>query len=159
MADTQNEVAEYAATVAFPITKEELINGLLAKEAPGRMVALVERLPERRYRSLQRLLDDLAEVSHVHAREVAPARTYDDFLAAVLRHVGDVGHATKESYNRVVAHVIASAEHQGILDEAAARRMQERLEAAFADLRGTMSDVYDEAAPIDPLDDLPRFGG
>jgi hypothetical protein len=34
--------------------------------------------------------------------------------------------------------------------------MHERLEAAFADLRGTMSEVYDDRAPIDPHRDLPR---
>jgi predicted TIM-barrel enzyme len=77
-------------------------------------------------------------------------------LAVVVRHVGDVRHATKASFNRVVTHVIASAEHQGLLDDAAARRMDQRLEAAFADLRGTMSAVYDETAPVEPNDDLPR---
>ncbi len=155
MADTQREVEAFLATVRFPTTKEELINGLLSREAPGRTIALVERLPEPRYKVRQRLLDDLAEVSQLHAREVASARTYDDFLAVVLRHVGDVRHATKESFNRVVAHVLASAEHQGLLDGAAARHMEQRLEAAFAGLRGTMSDVYDEAAPVDPNQDLP----
>jgi hypothetical protein len=95
----------------------------------------------------------------VHAREVAPARTYDDFLAVVLRHVGDVRHTTKDAYNRVVAHVMHIAERQGTLDRAGAQRMQQRLDAAFADLRGTMSEVYDNRAPIDPLDDLPKMRG
>jgi hypothetical protein len=159
MAGTQQEVEAYVATVRFPTTKEEIINGLLSREAPGRMVALVEHLPEPRYKSLELLLHDLAEVSQMHAREVAAARTYEDYLAVVLRHVGDVRHATKESFNRIVAHVLALAEHQGMLDDGAARRMQQRLEAAFADLRGTMSDVYDDAAALDPNDDLPTIGG
>jgi hypothetical protein len=34
--------------------------------------------------------------------------------------------------------------------------MQLRLDAAFADLRGTMTEVYDNRAPIDPHGDLPR---
>lgn len=159
MADTQREVEAYVANVAFPTTREELINGLLSKEAPGRMVALVERLRDARYRSLQHLLDDLAEVSRVHAREVAAARTYDEFLAVVIRHVGDVGHATKDAYNRVVAHVVAIAEHQGTLEESAARALQQRLEGEFAGLRGTMTEVYDDKAPINPSDDLPKLSG
>jgi hypothetical protein len=92
----------------------------------------------------------------VHAREVRAAHTYDDFLAIVLRHVGDVRHTTKEAYNRVVEHVIHIAQQQGTLDSADARAMQLRLDAAFADLRGTMTEVYDYRAPIDPHGDLPR---
>jgi hypothetical protein len=156
MAEAQHEVEAYVAHVVFPTTKEELINGLLTGGAPARMVALVERLPQDRYDSRQHLWQDLEEVARVHAREVAPARTYDDFLAVVLRHVGDVRHTSKEAYNRVVAHVIHIAERQGTLDRAAARQMQQRLEAAFADLRGTMSEVYDDRAPIDPRADLPE---
>ena len=156
MTQTQHEVEAYAAHVVFPATKEELINGLLARGAPGRMVALVERLPGDRYASQQHLREDLEEISRLHAREVAPARTYDDFLAVVLRHVGDIRHTTKERFNRVVAHVIHIAEQHDILDRAGAEQMQQRLEAAFADLRGTMSEVYDTRAPINPRDDLPR---
>lgn len=156
MAETQHEVEAYVEHIVFPTTKEELINGLLTGGAPGRMVALVERLPQQYYDSRRHLRQDLEEVSRVHAREVAPARTYDDFLAVVLRHVGDVRHTTKEAFNRVVAHVIHIAEQQGTLDSAGARAMQQRLEAAFADLRGTMSEVYDYRAPIDPRDDLPE---
>jgi Protein of unknown function (DUF2795) len=156
MADAEHEVEAYVSHIAFPATKEELINGLLVKNAPGRMVALVERLPQARYESRRHLREDLEEISRVHASEVAPARTYDDFLAVVLRHVGDVGHTTKEAYNRVVEHVIRIAQRQGTLDSDAASAMQQRLEAAFADLRGTMSEVYDYQAPIDPRGDLPR---
>jgi hypothetical protein len=156
MAATQHEVEAYVANVIFPTTKEELINGLLSNDAPGRMVALVERLPDDRYKSLGDLLRDLEEVSKIHAREVASARTYEDFLAVVLRHVGDVQHSTKDAFNRVVAHVIQVAERQGTLKGAPAREVEQRLMAAFADLRGTMSEVYDDQAPIDPRDDLPR---
>ena len=159
MAEAQHEVEAYVAHLVFPTTKEELINGLLIGSAPARMVALVERLPRDRYDSLQHLRRDLEEVARVHAREVAPARTYDDFLAVVIRHVGDVRHTTKDAYNRVVAHVIHIAERQGTLDRASAHQMQQRLEAAFSDLRGTMSEVYDDRAPINPRDDLPEVRG
>jgi hypothetical protein len=156
MADAQHEVEAYVSHIAFPASKEELINGLLVRNAPARMVALVERLPQSRYDSREQLRADLEEVSRVHAREVRVARTYDEFLAVVLRHVGDVRHTTKDAYNRVVEHVIHIAERQGTLDSAEARGMEQRLEAAFADLRGTMSEVYDDRAPIDPHRDLPR---
>jgi hypothetical protein len=116
----------------------------------------VERLPQARNDRRRHLRQDLEEVSRVHAREVAPARTYDDFLAVVLHHVGDIHHATKDAYNRVVEHVIHLAQQQGTLDRAESSAMKERLEAAFADLRGTMSEVYDYRAPIDPHRDLPR---
>jgi hypothetical protein len=120
------------------------------------MIAVVERLPRDRYDDRHALRRDLEEIAHVHAREVAGARTYDEFLAVVLRHVGDMRHATKDAYNRVVEHVIHIAQQQGTLTSTEARTMQERLDAAFADLRGTMSAVYDERAPIDPHCDLPR---
>jgi hypothetical protein len=156
MADAQHEVEEYISHIAFPASKEELINGLLVRNAPARMVALVERLPQGRYDNRSNLRKDLHEVAGVHAREVRTARTYDDFLAVVLRHVGDVRHTTKEAYNRVVEHVIHIAQQQGTLNRAEAHAMQQRLDAAFADLRGSMSEVYDYQAPIDPHGDLPR---
>jgi AcrR family transcriptional regulator len=156
MSETQHEIERYIEHIAFPVTKEELINGLLVRRAPQRMIAIVERLPRDRYDDRQALRRDLEEIAHVHAREVAAARTYDDFLALVLRHVGDVHHTTKDAYNRVVEHVIHIAQQQGTLNSTAARAMQQRLEAAFADLRGTMSEVYDDGAPIDPHRDLPR---
>ncbi len=156
MAETQHEVEAYVAHMVFPTTKEELINGLLVSEAPGRMVALVERLPRNRYDSRRHLRQDLEEVTQLHGHEVASARTYDDFLAVVLRHVGDIQHTSKDAFNRVVAHIMHSAERQGTLDQAGAQQMGQRLEAAFADLHGTMSEVYDDRAPIDPREDLPR---
>ena len=113
MPETQHEIERYIEHIAFPVTKEELINGLLVRRAPSRMIAVVERLPRDRYDDRHALRRDLEEIAHVHAREVAGAR-------------------------------------------AEARTMQERLDAAFADLRGTMSAVYDERAPIDPHCDLPR---
>src|SRR4051812_40401912 len=128
MASPQHEVEGYVSHLTFPATKEELINGLLAGEAPGRMIALVERLPRDSYPDLYGLREDLEEVSNVHAAEVLPARTYEDFLAVVIRHVGDLQHTTKDAYNRVVAHVIHIAERQGVLDAASAPAMQQRLE-------------------------------
>jgi hypothetical protein len=159
MEETEHEVEAYVAHIAFPATKEELINGLLVGNAPGRMVALVERLPQVRYDDRARLRQDLDEVSQVHAREVASARSYDEFLALVLRHVGDVAHTNKQAYNGIVEHVIHIARQQGTLDADEGRAMQQRLEAAFADLRGTMSEVYDYRAPVDPRRDLPRTEG
>lgn len=156
MPETEHEVETYVSHIAFPSTKEELINGLLVRDAPGRMVALVERLPRSRYDSLQQLRQDLAEVAQVHAQEVEPARTYEEFLAVVIRHVGDVDHTSKDAYNRVVEHVIHIAQRQGTLNAADGHAMQQRLEAAFAELRGTMSEVYDYQAPVDPRGDLPR---
>ncbi|HLJ66527.1 MAG TPA: hypothetical protein VKX16_04120 [Chloroflexota bacterium] len=156
MTETEHEVEAYVAHVGFPVSKEELINGLLVSDAPARMVALVERLPLDRYESRPQLRQDLHEVSRVHAREVAPARSYDEFLAVVLRHVGDVRHTTKEAYNRVVEHVVDIAERQGTLSGAAGRAMRQQLEAAFADIRGSMSAVYDDRAPVDPRGDLPN---
>jgi hypothetical protein len=91
MPEAQHEVETYVAHIVFPASKEELINGLLVRNAPARMVALI--------------------------------------------HL---------------------AQQQGTLDRAESRAMKERLEAAFADLRGTMSEVYDYRAPIDPHRDLPR---
>ena len=132
MAEAEHEVEAYVSNIIFPVTKEELINGLLVNDAPGRMVAVVERLPEDRYDNRQDLRRDLAEVSHVHAREVSPARSYDDFLAVVIRHVGDVRHTTKEAYNGVVEHVVHIAQQQGNLDAESARAMQQRLEAALS---------------------------
>ncbi|MGI8827177.1 MAG: DUF2795 domain-containing protein [Chloroflexota bacterium] len=156
MEEVQHEVEAYLSHVGFPASKEELINGLLARNAPGRMIALVERLPQDHYQGQRDVRHDLEEVSHVHSQEVAPARTYDDFLAVVLRHVGDIHHTSKEAYNRIVEHVIHIAEQQGTLDRSDARAMEQRLDAAFADLRGTMSEVYDYRAPINPRQDLPR---
>jgi hypothetical protein len=155
MANAQHEVEGYLSHLIFPATKEELINGLLAGQAPARMIALVERLPRDTYGDLHRLREDLEEVSKVHAAEVSPARTYDDFVALVVRHVGDVQHTTKDAFNRVVAHVIHIAERQDILDEASAHAMQQRLESAYVELRLTMSKVFDDRAPIDPRNDMP----
>jgi len=155
MATTQHEVEAYVSHLAFPASKEELINGLLAGDAPGRMIALVERLPRANYADPQHLREDLEEVSRLHAEEVATARTYEDFLAIVTRHVGDLQHVTKNAFNRVVTYVIHIAQQLGTLDETSAPPMQQRLEAAFAGMRDAMSDVYDDEAPVDPWEDLP----
>jgi hypothetical protein len=156
VAETLHEVEEYTADMLFPVSKEELVNGLLAGEAPGRMIALVERLPLASYGDREHLRGDLEEVSRVHAREVAAAHSDDEYLAVVLRQVGDVQHVSKEAFNRVVAHVVHLARKQGKLDDDGAHRLQQHLEAAFADLRESMSAVYDNMAPEDPHDDLPE---
>jgi hypothetical protein len=156
MVNAQHEVEGYISHIVFPASKEELINGLLVGNAPARMVTLVERLPRDHYENHLRLREDLEEVSRVHAREVRTAHSYDDFQALVLRHVGDVRHTTKDAYNRVVEHVIYTAQQQATLSDVEARTMEQRLDAAFADLRGTMSRVYDDRAPVDPYRDLPQ---
>ncbi|HVC83076.1 MAG TPA: hypothetical protein VNL35_21520 [Chloroflexota bacterium] len=159
MADTQHDIEVFATHVAFPTTKEELINGLLVRDAPGRMIVLVERLAQDSYGSADDLRRDLEEVSRIHAGEVAPARTFDDFLSIVVRHVGDVQHVTKDAFNRVAAHVVQIAQDQGNLDSGEGQGMLLRLDAAFADLRQSMTKVYDDHAPIDPHKDLPREAG
>ena len=159
MAEALHEVEEYAADVQFPVSKEELVNGLLAGEAPRRMIALVERLPLASYKDREHLRNDLEEVSRLHAREVAAAHSDDEFLALVLRHVGDVRHVSKEAFNRVAEHVVHLARQHGQVDAAGAHRLLLHLEAAFADLRGTMSEVYDYKAPENPRDDLPERRG
>ncbi len=156
MADTQHDVEGFLAHVGFPTTKEEIINGLLVGDAPRRMIVLVERLPQDRYESVDGLRRDLEEVSRVHADEVALARSFEDFLALVIRHVGDIQHVTKDAFNRVAAHVVQIAEEQGGLDSSDAQAMLRRLEASYADLRESMSEVYDDRAPVDPRKDLPR---
>src|SRR5438270_5367885 len=115
--NAKHEIEKYTSYIVFPVTKEELINGLLVAGAPGRAIALVERLLRDRYDDRQQLKEDLREVSRVHAREVAQASTYDEYLGVVLRHVGDVRHATKEAYNRIVEHVIHTAQYQRKLDK------------------------------------------
>ena len=159
MSETEHEVEGYIEHIVFPVTKEELINGLLVRDAPGRMIALVERLPRERYEDRQAVRRDLEEIDRVHAREVAGARSYEELLDVVLRNVGDIRYATKQTYNRVVQRVVHIAQQQGTLAGSDAPAMTQRLEAAFADLRGTMPEVYDEEAPIDPHDDLPRTRG
>ena len=156
MSTARHEVEEYVEQIVFPVTKEELINGLLFREAPGRLIVLVERLPESHYGDIQALRRDLAEIDRVHADEIAGSHSYEEFLTVVLRHVGDIRHTTKEAYNRVVERVIHIALQQGTLSGSDARTMNLKLIAAFADLRGTMDEVYDDQAPINPRDDLPR---
>ncbi|MGH2411317.1 MAG: hypothetical protein ACRDGS_13245 [Chloroflexota bacterium] len=41
MADTQRDIEVFLTHVALPATKEELINALLVRDAPGRMIVLV----------------------------------------------------------------------------------------------------------------------
>lgn len=159
MIDSQSDVSRYIRRIAFPVTKEELINGLLAEDAPGDEVSLVERLPKREYATADEVFDDLREISEVHRDEVAAARTYDDYVELVIRHVGDVAHSTKDSYNRVVARIIRIAQEQGKLSPEESRSFEQRLDGAFSDLRGSMSEVTDDAAPVDPRDDLPHMRG
>ncbi len=159
MSDSRHEMEDYIEHIAFPVTKEELINGLLLGDAPGRLIALAERLPQARYEHRSNLRQDLTAIDHLHATEIAGAHTYDQLLAVVLHHVGDIRHTTKDSYNRLVDRVIHIAERQGTLSADEARGIALRLIGAFADLRGTMDEVYDDKAPVNPRDDLPRLRG
>lgn len=155
MTDTEQEIEEYVSHIGLPVTKEELVNGLLARNATGRLVGVVERLPRDTYESRDQLLQDLDSLSRVLASEVASATTFEEFLPIVVRHTGDIRYATKDRFNRVVDHVIHLARTSGGLDEKTADSMRDRLEASFADLRGSMTSVTNDAAPIDPWDDLP----
>jgi hypothetical protein len=159
MAETPREIEGFLAQVMFPASKEALINALLVAEAPRRAMALAERLPRDRYTSWDQLRQDLDEVSRLQIAEVRAAHGYDDYQAIVTRHVGDIRHATKEAYNRVAAQVVEVARQEGRLGSADAGQMLDRLRSAFADMRGSMSEVYDEDAPVDPLEGLPRVLG
>jgi len=157
MTATDDGLKAYLGRVKLPVTKEELINGLLVSEAPGFEIALIERLPRTRYESRSVLLLDLEEISHVHGNEVAQATGYDDYLRLVLEHVGDIGHATKVVFNRTAEAVARSAQIQGRLSLEEAEALRDRLDSEFARLRGSMTDVTDGAAPVDPRQDLPRY--
>lgn len=155
MTKTQHDVENYLSHIGVPVTKEELINGLLVANAPGRLVDVVERLPRDRYQSHEELRRDVDDISRVLGREVASAHTFEEFLPIVIKHTGDVRYATKDRYNRVVEHVIHLAQVEGSLDAESAQDMSRRLEAAFADIRGSMTSVTNDEAQIDPMRDLP----
>jgi flagellar motility protein MotE (MotC chaperone) len=156
MADNMAGLDDLINRVEYPVTKEELVNALLAENAGSHEVALADRLPRSRYKSKREVEEDLEEISRVHEAEIAPAETFQDYLEQVIRHVGDVTHTTKASYNSVVDRVVKIAQSQGKLDETQAREMRLKLEAAFADVRGPMTLVEDPSAPLDPTEDLPR---
>ncbi|HZT95455.1 MAG TPA: DUF2795 domain-containing protein [Chloroflexota bacterium] len=151
------EIETYADRIRFPVTKEELINGALAENLPGDRIALIERLPRPEYQNREQLNADLEEIAKVTAAEVDPADTYADYLELVIRNVGDVSHATKDTFNRVVEAVLEEARREGRLSDQEAASMRLHLDAAFANLRGSMSEVTDDTASIDPEDDLPTY--
>ncbi len=157
MADNVAGLDDLINRVEYPVTKEELVNALLAENAGSHEVALADRLPRLRYKSKREVEEDLEEISRVHEAEIAAAETFQDYLEQVIRHVGDVTHTTKASYNSVVDRVVKIAQSQGKLDETQAREMRLKLEAAFADVRGPMTLVEDPSAPLDPTEDLPRI--
>ena len=157
MAETRQILGDLIERVEYPVTKEELINGLLTANAPTYEVALADRLPRTEYRRKLEVEQDLEEISRIRESDIAAAETFDDYLDQVLKHVGDVKHTTKASYNAVVDGVLKIAGALGKLDQAEAKRLRMRLEGAFADLRQPMSKVMDDSAPLDPNEDLPRF--
>jgi len=157
MTRTEEGLESFLARIDLPVTKEELINGLLAQEAAGAEIALVERLPRNQYDSSDILRSDLDEISRVHGEEVAQASGYEDYLRLVVEHVGDVSHATKAAFNRTAEAVVESARDQGMVSGDEAARLRTRLQSEFARLRGSMTGVTDDSAPIDPRDDLPKF--
>lgn len=157
MDKTQIDLVEYVDRIIYPVSKEELINGLLVQNAPREAVSLIERLPQPRYSSAATVLSDLEDITSVEPHEVTGASQYSDFLELVIRNVGDVAHVTKDIYNRVVTQVVRAAHEQGALSIDESVAMERRLKASFADLRGSMSEVTDDGAPTDPLDDLPRI--
>jgi Protein of unknown function (DUF2795) len=157
MGEGEFSLRELINRVEYPVTKEELVNELLVENAPTPELALADRLPRVRYRNKREVEADLEEISHVHEAEIAGAQTFEDYLEQVLRHVGDVTHTTKASYNQVVDRVVKIALSLGKLDAAQAHDMRRSLEAAFADIRETMTEVEDNSAPVDPGQDLPHI--
>ena len=157
MFDLELEIIKYVERIEYPVSKEEIINGLLADNAPAYEVALVDRLPHKAYESSRAVLGDLAEVTRIHGDEIQAAQSYEDYLQLVIRHVGDVAHATKEVFNATAARIVRMAERMGKLTDSQAREIELRLDAAFANLRGSMSTVTDDSAPTDPREDLPRL--
>lgn len=155
MAARFDQFAEYAAGVRFPATREELVNQLLVKGAPISLVSVFERLPSGSYESESELRRDVNEISTLDAQEIAGASTFEDLLAIVRRNVGDVDHASKALYGRVVDAVIEGAREQGSLLDSEIRQMRDRLLAGYADLRRPMSETYDYDAPRNPNFDLP----
>ena len=151
-----DQFSDFVASVRFPVTREELVNQLLVNNAPVSLVSLFERLPAGAYESEDQLRSDVDEISTLDAQEIGQARTFEDLLAIVRRNVGDVDHASKALYDRVVDAVIQGARQRGNLPEAEIRRMHDRLLASYADLRRPMSETYDYDAPRNPHFDLPE---
>ena len=143
--------------VVLPASKEELINTVLVENATGSVIELFERLPRDRYDSQELLSSDLRELSQVHSDEVSGAKTFNDFLSAVLLHAGDVQHISKDAFNAIVDRVIGIAERDGDVDKKDGEEMRHRLYATYVDLRKGMTEVYNDAAPINPNEDLPKF--
>ncbi len=157
MTRTEESIDHYLGKLQLPVTKEELINGLIDQDGSGYEIALIERLPRDSYESRETLQSDLEEISRVHAGEVAQAEGYDDYLRLVLGHVGDVTQSTKNAYNRTADAVVRSAQRQGKVSGQEARDLLRHLQAEFAGLRGSMAEVTDDSAPLDPRGDLPRY--
>ena len=84
MTEAQHEVEGYVSHIAFPASKEELINGLLVRDAPARMVALVERLPRDRYEHRHQLREDLEKKAHLLRNESLSADLLDETACSLL---------------------------------------------------------------------------
>lgn len=155
MPERTDQKTEFFARLGFPVTREELVNSLLVDEAPARTISVVHRLPGEVYESAEDLHRDFDEISTLDAEEVGQARTFEDLLAIVRKNVGDVDHATKALYDRVVDGVVEGAREHGNLPETEIRAMHDRLLGSYADLRRPMSESYNYDAPRDPKFDLP----
>ena len=148
--------SEFVSNVQLPATREELVNQLLVYETPPTIVSVFHRLPRDRYESRDDLSRDVEEISALDIKEIGEARTFEDLLAIVHRNVGDIDHATKALYDRVVDGVIEGAREQGNLSDNEVREMHDRLLGSYADLRKPMSETYDYNAPRNPNFDLPQ---
>lgn len=155
--DISQDLQGYLRRIEFPVSKEELINGLLESEAVGDEIVLVERLPQDEYADLQSLQHDLDDVSRVRSAEVDAVTDYNGYLELVVKHVGDVRHANKHVFNRTVDAIVGVAHRRGRIDAQEVATLRPRLESEFSRLRGSMTDVTNDDAPNDPADDLPSY--
>lgn len=59
---TTTMVAEYLRGLTFPCRKEECIRHVRARNAPGEVIDLLERVPERRFDSMSDVWSAVGEV-------------------------------------------------------------------------------------------------
>jgi hypothetical protein len=145
-----DQFSDFVAAVRFPVTREELVNQLLVSNAPVSLVSLFERLPAGAYETEDALRRDVDEISTLDAQEIGEARTFDELLAIVRRNVGDVDHASKALYDRVVDAVIQGARERGNLADSEIRQLHDRLLASYAELRRPTSTCREAPTSADP---------
>lgn len=146
----------YLASIRFPVTREQLVNGLLVGKTDRGTLALFERLPRRSYESSAQLEADIAELSRLDAGEAEGASSFAALLDVVVRNAGDVDHVTKDGWNALVDAVIEGAGVEDAGGERLAEDFRERLRAAYVDFRHPMSETFDYSAPRDPELDRPE---